>query len=1328
MAGTYGPACAADGAGSCLVDGSIYKAARLSNFSDANIESGITIAGVAGSATLENHVNCSTDGATGCIATASYPSADASVAGNIKNGVVLAGVTGGYPSGLYPLTGASAGVTDLPAFSATTGGASYEWFASDGTHLTGSIEGDESVVPGTSTQTLNVGLYRSVAVSGDADLVASNIKTGINIFGVAGSVIPSAGDCSANGEVGCVTTAAFKAADLSNLVSGNIKNGVTIAGTAGTYPSLASPLAGADGGVTDLISLAATTAAGAYEFFDSTGARYTGSIADAGTIAPSASNQNFNTALYRQFTVSGDSDLSAINIKSGVNIFGVAGSLTPAPANCSANAEEGCVTTATFKAADLSNLSAGNIKNGVVLAGVTGDYPSATNPLTGAMGGVADLPAFASTTGGTTYEWFSSDGTRLSDAVEANESVTPGTTTQTLNAGLYRSVSVDGDADLVATNIKTGISVFGVTGNVVPSAANCSSDGEVGCVTTASFKAADMLQAIPGNIKIGEVVAGVTGALSGAPANCSVNGEQGCVTTATFKAADLSNLLSANIKNGVTVAGTAGTYPSLATPLSGATGTADLTSLAGNAPAGSYEFFDSVGTRYSGNISDAATITPGTSNQNFTASVYRQFTVTGDTDLIAGNIRSGISIFGVTGTVTASPANCSANAEIGCVTTVTFKAADLSNLSAANVKSGIVLAGVTGDYPSATNLLAGNTGTADLPAFASTTGGTAYEWFNADGSRLTGSIETNPTVTPSASAQTLNAGLYRSVTVNGDADLVAGNINSGVNIFGVTGTLTPSPAACSANDVVGCVTTATYKSADLTNLLAGNIKNGVTIAGTAGTYPSLTTPLVGASGTSDLTSMAANTPAGSYEFFDSTGTRYVGSITDASTITASVTAQNFNASLYRQFTVAGDADLVAANIGTGINIFGVAGTMIPSPANCSADNQTGCVTTPTYKSADTGAFVASDIKSGKTIAGVAGALVNCTTDGGTGCVTTATYKAANMTNVTAANIRSGVTIAGQAGDYPSATNPLAGNTVATDLPSLGASVAAGSYEWFKSDGTLVSGSIADAGTITPNASNQNFTASVYRQFTVNGDADLVAGNIKNAISIFGVTGNVVAETHTDCSGNAQTGCVTTGTYQSADLTNLTAGNVKNGVTIAGVAGGYPSATYLLSGQDGTTDLPVFASTTGGTSYEWFQADGTRLTSAVQANQTVTPSAGGTTLNSGLYRSVTVNGDADLVAGKIKSGVDIFGVVGGYPSVTYPLTGADATADLDAATFDAKMKSATCSNGLSRTAHVIQTQVTPISLLRILSQEFPFSLRLVRLSQEARVSAMERWAA
>ena len=71
---------------------------------------------------------------------------------------------------------------------------------------------------------------------------------------------------------------------------------------------------------------------------------------------------------------------------------------------------------------------------------------------------------------------------------------------------------------------------------------------------------------------------------------------------------------------------------------------------------------------------------------------------------------------------------------------------------------------------------------------------TGKTFINSTGNTLTGTMANNgtKTITPKASAQTLGAGYYDKITINGDADLVAANIVSGKNIFGVTGSATAS--------------------------------------------------------------------------------------------------------------------------------------------------------------------------------------------------------------------------------------------------------------------------------------------------------------------------------------------------------------------------------------------------------------------------------------------------------------------------------------------------------------------------------------------------------
>jgi hypothetical protein len=143
-----------------------------------------------------------------------------------------------------------------------------------------------------------------------------------------------------------------------------------------------------------------------------------------------------------------------------------------------------------------------------------------------------------------------------------------------------------------------------------------------------------------------------------------------------------------------------------------------------------------------------------------------------------------------------------------------------------------------------------------------------------DSGQITGSMPNIGQVikTPSTANQTIQVGYHDGTGyVLGDADLVATNIKNGINIFGVTGTF--------ANDATAG---------------AGDILNSKTAY----------------SGSTKLTGSMPNN----------------GAVTiTPSTVNQTIVAGYHNGSGY----VAGDADLIASNILTGVNIFGVTGTVIP---------------------------------------------------------------------------------------------------------------------------------------------------------------------------------------------------------------------------------------------------------------------------------------------------------------------------------------------------------------------------------------------------------------
>ena len=143
----------------------------------------------------------------------------------------------------------------------------------------------------------------------------------------------------------------------------------------------------------------------------------------------------------------------------------------------------------------------------------------------------------------------------------------------------------------------------------------------------------------------------------------------------------------------------------------------------------------------------AQNITPGTTAQSITRG-YHDGTgsVAGDTDLAAGNIAFGVRIFEVTGT---------------------------RNIATGDASAGDVLTGKT--------------------------------FSNVGASGIAGTMpnESAQDITPGTADQTITRGYHDgSGIVAGDTDLAAGNIASGVRIFGVAGTRCDPTGDASAGDVL----------------------------------------------------------------------------------------------------------------------------------------------------------------------------------------------------------------------------------------------------------------------------------------------------------------------------------------------------------------------------------------------------------------------------------------------------------------------------------------------------------------------------------------------
>jgi hypothetical protein len=292
--------------------------------------------------------------------------------------------------------------------------------------------------------------------------------------------------------------------------------------------------------------------------------------ADTLLLTPDTGYYNGTTA-----TVSTTSaNFIASNIRSGANLFGIVGTLIEALGNAAASD--------VFSGKTFSNGTTANVTGALNLACNTATFDGTANLVSDTYDG----------TGSGTNRWCMKDtgtavagdiltgkkawvnGLEVSGSVTAGANVTGtnGTLAMTIPNGLYSGskTATANDTNLVQGNIKSGVSIFGVAGNVAQAIGNAGAGDVLAGKTFSSSTASNVTGTIP--VKSGDanatLSATTTNKLILTPATGYYNGTTATVST-TSPGFDPANIKSGTYLFGITGTMTGGTDTSSGTAVAG---------------------------------------------------------------------------------------------------------------------------------------------------------------------------------------------------------------------------------------------------------------------------------------------------------------------------------------------------------------------------------------------------------------------------------------------------------------------------------------------------------------------------------------------------------------------------------------------------------------------------------------------------------------------------------------------------------------------------------------------------------------------------------------
>ena len=463
-----------------------------------------------------------------------------------------------------------------------------------------------------------------------------------------------------------------------------------------------------------------------------------------------------------------------------------------------------------------------------------------------------------------------------------------------------------------AAKIRSSLTIAGVVGTLD----DCSTDGGAGCVAVGPAYAAAITAGVAAKVLTGQSVAGISGSATSAPANCAADGATNCVAVTNFpavnKVTNLAALNLAKISSSVTVGGVVGTMADCSAD--GTTGCLTVTAFPSANTSGAAAKIIS-GQTLAG-ISGSATAAPSNcaaDGATGCVAVALFPAVDKATKLSAGNaakIRSSLTIAGVVGTLD----DCATDGGSGCVVTGPTYVSALTTGAAAKILSGQSLAGVLGSAAARPSDCASDgdincVAVTNFPAVNRVTNLAALNLAKISSSVTVGGVVgTLANCSADGTTSCLTVTGFPSANTTG----AAAKILTGQTLAGVSGSAANVPANCSSDGQTDCVAITTYPALQKSLLTAAVLKNGTVINGVTGTYPNASNPLAGSTATADLTNATFNAQVKSttaFEYFDSTGALQSG---------------------------AGDDDITAAKIVSGISIFGTTGTAAggaPDPWN-----------------------------------------------------------------------------------------------------------------------------------------------------------------------------------------------------------------------------------------------------------------------------------------------------------------------------------------------------------------------------------------------------------